>query len=295
MKTCYWKLVENSDNALAHKEAAEFIKAGECVAFPTETVYGVCCIYDSKLAHDKLLELIVKGCFPQIHADPNTEIKDFYAAYLTSYLEKDVPDFINLKSTIQFVKFVRLLASNTGQEFTYNSYSKAIGVDTKTIVSWTNVLEETGIIYFINPYFEHSFVKRMVRKPKMYFFDTGLVCYLCSIDSSQTLDKSMLKGRLFETFCMNEIRKSYFNSNKIGDLYYYRDLSQNEIDLLIINQGCLTPIEFKANSEVRKYDKTKTNLLNKSNYAKGPYIIVYSGDVVYSLDKNSLIVPIRCI
>lgn len=157
----------------------------------------------------------------------------FYSSYLTTYLEKDL------------------------KELVYDNYSKQVGVSTNTIKTWISVLVKTGIVYLVETYNEESIIKRVVKRPKMYFFDTGFAAYLCGIDSAQTLQKSFLKGRLFETFIFNEIRKSYMNDGQMQQLYYYRDSEQNKVDLILLKMEfflvlklrlciCLTQVILKA-------------------------------------------------
>ena len=122
----------------------------------------------------------------------------FYSSYLTTYLEKDLKELVSVNDEVKFINFMKILASNTGEELVYDNYSKQVGASTNTIKAWISVLVKTGIVYLVEPYNEESIVKRVVKRPKMYFFDTGFAAYLCGIDSAETLQKSFLKGRFFE-------------------------------------------------------------------------------------------------
>ena len=132
---------------------------------------------------------------------------------------------------------MELLASLTGEELIYDNLSKIIGVDLKTIKSWISVLLAQDIIYLLEPYNEFSITKRIVKRPKIYFNDTGLACFLAKVNDPNVLSSSFLSGRFMETFIINELRKSYINNGKNPNFYYYRDNNMNEIDLIIINAG----------------------------------------------------------
>ena len=148
----------------------------------------------------KAFELIVRGFFPILLTDNEMKTQTFYSSYITTYLEKDLKELITINDEIKFINFLKLLASNTGEELIYDNYSKQVGVSTNTIKSWISVLITTGIIYLVEPYNENSIVKRIVKRPKMYFFDTGLAAYLCGIDSAKTL--SLITNNIFKSFSL---------------------------------------------------------------------------------------------
>ena len=219
----------------------------------------------------------------------------FYSSYLTTYLEKDLKEMISVNKEIKFTNFMRILASNTGEELVYDNYSKQIEVSTNTIKSWISVLVKTGIIYLVEPYKEESIVKRVVKRPKMYFFDTGLAAYLCGIDSPLTLERSFLKGRFFETFIFNEIRKSYLNNGLMQELYYYRDSDQNEVDLILLKNGTLSCVEIKtgqafSSSKIKAFKK-----LENTKYIKGKNAIICTVDKISILSDGTYLLPISAI
>ena len=190
-------------------------------------------VKDYCIDETKAFKYIVRGFFSVLYDDLNMKAQLFYSSYLTTYLEKDLKELVSINDEVKFINFMKILASNTGEELVYDNYSKQVGASTNTIKAWISVLVKTGIVYLVEPYNEESIVKRVVKRPKMYFFDTGFAVYLCGIDSAQTLQKSFLKGRFFETFIFNEIRKSYMNDGQMQQLYYYRDSEQNEVDLIL--------------------------------------------------------------
>lgn len=243
----------------------------------------------------KAFEYIVRGFFPVLYDDIEMKNQLFYSSYLTTYLEKDLRELISINDEVRFINFMKILASNTGEELTYDNYSKQVGVVTNTIKAWISILVKTGIIYLVEPYNEESIVKRVVKRPKMYFFDTGLAAYLCGIDSYETLQKSFLKGRFFETFIFNEIRKSYRNDGLMQQFYYYRDSSQNEVDLILLKDGTLSCIEIKTGQTFNSsYTKSFKKLMN-TKYKIGKNAIICTTDKVSVISDGTLILPISSI
>lgn len=238
---------------------------------------------------------ITRGFFPALYDDKNLNTQQFYSSYLTTYLEKDLKEILNISDEFKFINFLKLLASNTGEELVYDNYSKQVGVVTNTIKTWINSLIKTGIIYLVQPYNENSITKRIVKRPKMYFFDTGLACYLCGIDSKETLEKSFLSGRFFETFIFNEIKKSYINSGLMQDLYYYRDTNQNEVDLILIKDGTLSCIEIKSGQNFNLSSIKAFKNLNNTQLIRGKDAIIATVDSISALNENTLILPISSI
>ena len=252
-------------------------------------------IKDFHIDEKKAFEYIHRGFFPLLYDDLEMNPSLFYSSYLTTYLEKDLKEMISVNKEIKFTNFMRILASNTGEELVYDNYSKQIEVSTNTIKSWISVLVKTGIIYLVEPYKEESIVKRVVKRPKMYFFDTGLAAYLCGIDSPLTLERSFLKRRFFETFIFNEIRKSYLNNSLMQELYYYRDSDQNEVDLILLRNGTLSCVEIKtgqafSSSKVKAFKK-----LENTKYIKGKNAIICTVDKISILSDGTYLLPISAI
>lgn len=238
---------------------------------------------------------IVRGFFPGLYDDTELNTQLFYSSYLATYMQKDLKELTNVNDESKFINFLRLLASNTGEELVYDNYAKQVGVAVNTIKSWTSTLTKTGIIYLVNPYNEESIVKRIVKRPKMYFFDTGLAAYLCGIDSAKTLQNSFLKGRFFETFIFNEIRKSYMNSGISQELYYYRDTDQNEVDLVLVKDGVLSCLEIKTGQSFNTSATKAFKKLDKTKLSKGKNAIICTTDKVSLLDDKTLLLPVSTI
>lgn len=245
----------------------------------------------------KLFDYIVRGFYPELYDNSSLDASSFYADYVSTYLERDVSDFINLKDRHKFINLMTILASLTGQELIYDNLAKEIGVDKKTIQSWISVLIAGNIIHLLEPYYEESITKRVVKRPKLYFSDTGLACYLARVNSPSTLINSYLKGGMVETFIINEIIKSYRNNHKdkSASFFYYRTFDKQEIDLLILNDGTLTPIECKSGEQYGKSDVKNFALIKGTKYALGKGAIICTTHVVYSLEENCFVLPITAI
>lgn len=243
----------------------------------------------------QLYQMIVKGFYPELYDNPDIDINSFYSSYVQTYLERDVSQLINIGNKLKFQSFMEILASLTGEEYVANTISNAIGVDTKTIQSWTSILEAGNIIKLIKPYNEISVVKRAIKRPKIYFTDTGLACYLARLNDPKTLMVSAFNGRFIETYIVNEIIKSYYNNGIDANFFFYRDADQNEIDLIVQEKGILTLVECKSgviydSSSIKSFGK-----LANSKYQIGPSCVICNTDKIYKIKDNVYALPITSI
>lgn len=239
-----------------------------------------------------LFDNIVKGFYPELYSNNLLKIQKFYADYVESYIERDVSEIIIVKDKLLFRRFMELIASLTGEELVYDNIAKIIGVDKKTIMSWVSALIAEDIIYMLEPYSEISISKRIVKRPKLYFTDTGLACYLAKLNSGEILQASTFSGRFVETYIINEIKKSYVNNGLQPNFYYYRDNNMNEIDLVIIQDGKLNRVECKTginfnNSAVKGFKQ-----LDGTKYQIGSKVIICNTDTVYPLDDDVYVFPL---
>lgn len=244
-----------------------------------------------------LYDHIVRGFYPELYDNPELETAPFYADYLATYLEKDVSDFIELRHKQKFVDLMTVLASLTGQELIYENLSRHVGIDQKTVQSWISVLLAGNIIHLLQPYHEESVTKRVVRRPKVYFSDTGLACYLARVGSRETLIHSYLKGPMVETYIVNEIIKSYKNNRKDAEasFYYFRTFDQNEIDLVILSEGRLTLVECKAGETFQARDVKAFRLLQGTRYEIDKGAIVCTTRSIYPIGENAYALPVTAI
>ena len=251
---------------------------------------------ENRVTVDELYPMIVKGFFPKLYDNLELDSDTFYSDYVKTYIERDVSKLINLNDKLKFQQFMEVLASLTGEEFVASNLSKAIGVTLATIQSWTSVLAAGNIIYFLEPYNENSTLKRVVKRPKLYFCDTGLASYLARLNNADVLRNSIFAGRFVETYVVNEIIKSYKNNNKKTNFYYYRDVDQREIDLVILEGGVLHFVECKSGISYSKSDIKAFDILKKNTkYKVGASAIVCATNDIYSIDKDVYCLPLGSI
>lgn len=247
---------------------------------------------DNPLSPKELFENIVMGSYPELYSNPLLKPERFYSDYAETYLERDVSEIIHLKDKASFQRFLELLASLTGEELIYSNIANIIGVDVKTIQSWISVLQAGDIIYLLEPYYEDSISKRIVKRPKIYFTDTGLACYLAKLNQPEILMRSAFSGRFVETYIINEIRKSYLNNGLYPNFYYYRDSNQNEIDLVILDKGKLHRVECKSGMKFTMKAVKGFRQLDSTKYVIGAKAILCNADGVYPLEDGVYVLPI---
>ena len=192
--------------------------------------------------------LLLNGCYPPVY-DQHIPPADWYPNYIRTYIERDVRLIKNITDLYVFERFMRLLAGRTGQELNLTALSSEVGVDTKTIQSWLGVLESSFIIYLLKPHYQ-NFNKTITKRAKIYFYDTGLVCSLLGINNTTILATHPLGGSLFECMVITEMVKQRTNAGLPINLYYWRDKTGHEIDLLVDNGETLLPIEIKSGKTI---------------------------------------------
>lgn len=193
-------------------------------------------------------QLILKGFYPPVY-DRDILTEDWYPNYLRTYIERDVRQIKNVTDLIVFERFIRLLAGRTGQEMNYTSLAVEAGVDTKTIQSWVGILENSFIIYLLRPH-HNNFNKTITKRPKIYFHDSGLVCSLLGIVQEEQLRLHPIRGSLFETFIVSELVKKRTNAGKPINLFYWRERTGYEIDVIIDHGNTLVPLEIKSGKTI---------------------------------------------
>jgi predicted AAA+ superfamily ATPase len=220
-------------------------------------------------------ELLFKGLYPPIY-DQAIETTLWYNNYIRTYIERDVRQLKNISDLNAFERFVRLCAGRTGQLLNIASLAIEVGVNNKTIASWIGILESSFIIYRLQPH-HRNFNKRLVKMPKLYFYDTGLVCALLGIQNGEQLEFNPYKGALFENFVITEIIKTRFNKAKPHHLYFWRDNTGHEIDVILENANKLYPIEIKSGRTITSAFFRGLNFWNKiSGESSGA--VVYGGN-----------------
>lgn len=230
-----------------------------------------------KVDLDNLNQILYNGLYPSICAKKNIA-KFFYPSYVRTYLEKDVRDLLQMKDQIRFTKFLKLCAARIGSLFNASELGAEVGVSSKTISHWLSVLQASYLITLLPPYYE-NIPKRLVKSPKLYFNDPGLACYLLDIESPQQLDRDKMRGAIFENMIVMEAIKHRYNMGLEGGLFFYRDSNQNEVDLLIKQEGELTAIEVKSSMTYSSsFEKALTQIEGWIKTPISKKAIVYSGD-----------------
>jgi predicted AAA+ superfamily ATPase len=207
-------------------------------------------------------QYIWQGGFPKLKQDKNIPRDIFYRSYVQTYIQRDVQDMLNITDKLAFDKFLTVIAARTGQLLNYSDIARDVDINHKTAKSWLSVLETSGLIYLLYPYYRNV-NKRLVKTPKVYFLDTGLCSYLTRWPSPESLEAGAMSGAILETYLFSEILKSYWHNGKAPHLYYYRDLDQKEIDLIIETGDTLYPVEFKKTANPSQPAVKHFNLLAK--------------------------------
>ena len=241
-----------------------------------------------KVDLDNLNQILYNGLYPSICAKKNIA-KFFYPSYVRTYLEKDVRDLLQMKDQIRFTKFLKLCAARIGSLFNASELGAEVGVSSKTISHWLSVLQASYLITLLPPYYE-NIPKRLVKSPKLYFNDPGLACYLLDIESPQQLDRDKMRGAIFENMIVMEAIKHRYNMGLEDGVFFYRDSNQNEVDLLIKQEGELTAIEVKSSMTYSSsFEKTLTQIEGWIKTPISKKAIVYSGDFENSSGDINLI------
>lgn len=209
---------------------------------------------ESVLSKKSLLETyrtIWKGSFPEITLKNDDVWALFYSSFVKTYIERDVRQLLNIGNELSFYNFLKVVAARTGQELNLTDIANSLDISLNTVKSWLSVLQASGVIYLLQPYYENV-TKRIVKRPKLYFLDTGLCAYLTDWNTPEALSSGAMNGAIFETFVFVEILKSYKHNGLQPSFYYYRDSNKVEIDLLIVQNGVFYPVEIKRTASPDK-------------------------------------------
>jgi predicted AAA+ superfamily ATPase len=217
----------------------------------------------------------------------------FFAAYVKTYIERDVRDLAQVGDELKFLRFMTVAASYTGQLLNVASLARDVGISQPTAERWLSILLTSNLVFLLRPY-HNNITKRTVKTPKLYFLDTGLVAYLTRWNTAEVLKTGAMAGAFFETFVIGEVIKSYSNNGILDlPLYFYRDRDGNGIDLLIEDSGVLYPIEIKKHADPVKSDIAKFSILDKIRGIKrgqGGVVCLY--DSLVTLQGNDKAIPI---
>lgn len=240
---------------------------------------------------EEIYERIWNGSMPGLASGRFSDRDVFYNSYLQTYIERDVSEIIERVDKIMFADFVRAAACRSGQMLNIHDIAMDVGVSDDTAKRWLAVLERSGVIFYLRPY-SNNLLKRTVKTPKMYFFDTGLVAYLTRYSSPEILANGAINGAILENYVVSEIRKTYFNNAKECLMLYYRDKDSNEIDMVMESDGELHPIEIKRSVNPPSELISAFSVLDKGSVPRGKGAIICMRPELSAVNSDNLIVPV---
>lgn len=242
----------------------------------------------------EVFQRIHQGGMPALVTGTYSNASIFYSSYIDTYMERDVRRLSNDIDSLKFLRFLRSVAARTSQQVNYKGIADDAEIGQTTAKNWLHVLEALGIIFLLEPY-SNNVLKRTVSTPKLYFYDSGIVCYLTRWSSPETAMEGAMSGALLENYTVAEIIKTYQNAGQEPFLYYYRDKDAREIDLILERDGKLFPIEIKKMASPPKKLTKVFDLIDKSPLQRGTGAILCMADQLGAFDQNNLIVPISLI
>jgi uncharacterized protein len=233
---------------------------------------------------------IWRGSYPKVVLDRNIQRDLFYNSYVQTYIQRDVREAINISDSNAFGRFLRAVAARTGQLLNYSDLARDVDIDHKTAKAWLAALETSGLVYLLPPY--HSNVtKRLVKTPKLYFLDTGLCSYLTRWPSPEALEAGAMSGAIFETYLLAEILKSYWHNGESAYFYYYRDVDQKEIDLVLEEGDTLYPVEFKKTASPSQSASKQFPVLAKLKRKVGHGAVICLRETDVPLSREVTAIP----
>ncbi len=238
-----------------------------------------------------MYERIWRGCMPGLISGQIAEREIFYSSYISTYIERDVRELSGAIDALKFNRFITSAAARCSQLVNYTAMAEDADIDVQTAKAWLNILETLGLVFLLHPY-SNNVLKRTIRTPKLYFYDTGLVCYLTRWASTEVAEKGAMSGALLENFAISEILKSYQNAGHSPYLYFYRDRDAKEIDALLEENGKLYPIEIKKTAGPDRRITKTFDIVSKTPLERGTGAVLCLAQEFSAFDRDNLIVPI---
>ncbi|MGI6594647.1 MAG: ATP-binding protein [Christensenellales bacterium] len=234
---------------------------------------------------------IWNGSMPGLISGLYADRDIYYSSYLATYIARDVKDISSAVDALKFNRFITAVAARTSQLLNFQAIANDAEITVQTAKEWMNILETLGIIFLLHPY-SNNVLKRTIKTPKVYFYDTGLVCYLTKWSSPEVALNGAMSGALFENYAVSEIVKGYQNIGKVPNLYFYRDRDGKEVDIILEKDGKLHPIEIKksVNPDIRITRTFQT--LNKYPLEIGTGAVICMANSVSAFNKDNLIIPV---
>lgn len=249
-----------------------------------------------KVSTLELFEKIINGSYPELNSNSSLNREVFYQSYIKTYIERDVRDLIKVKDETKFIKFLSSVAARTGYEYNASLIANDIEIDSKTVDEWMSILVNTHLVFLLNSYSNNT-VQRVIKRPKIIFMDTGLACFLAGFLTPETLEKSSYSGQIFENYIISEIIKSYTNNGYDAHrhLYYYRDKEKREIDLLIVYNNVIYPVEIKKSANPGREAFKNFEVVKKFNLQVGTGVVLCMINEILALEEDRYFVPIEYI
>lgn len=240
---------------------------------------------------NEIYRRIWNGSMPGYISGKYTDRDLFYSSYVQTYIERDVKETADIENTLLFGDFIRSAACRAGQILNVSDIAQDVGVSNDTAKRWLKILEKSNVVFFLRPY-SNNLLKRTVKTPKMYFYDTGLVAYLTRYSTPEILANGAINGAILENYVVSEIMKTYYNNAKECLMWYYRDTNSNEIDLVIESDGMLHPIEIKRTANPGTELIRPFKLLDKASVPRGKGAIICMKETLSAVDSDNFIVPV---
>ncbi len=239
----------------------------------------------------EMFERIWRGSMPGLASGQFSDRNIFYSSYISTYVERDVRELSGSIDALKFNRFVTATAARCSQLLNYKAIADDADVDLVTAKNWINILEALGIVFLLHPY-SNNVLKRTIKTPKLYFYDTGLVCYLTRWSSPEVAESGAMNGAILENFAVSEMVKGYQNAGLEPYLYFYRDRDAKEIDVILEGDGKLCPIEIKKTAAPDKRLTRVFSVIDKSPLQLGTGAVLCMSDKLSAFDRDNLIVPV---
>lgn len=238
-----------------------------------------------------IFERIFNGSMPSIVSGRTSNRQIFYSSYLSTYIERDVRELSDSIDSLKFLRFMTAVAARCSGMLNISDIAQDADISQAQVKAWLQILETLGIIFYLHPY-SNNLLKRLVKTPKLYFYDTGLVSYLTKWSSAEVLESGAMNGAILENFAVSEVAKSYLNCGIEPYMYYYRDKDTKEIDIVLEHDGILNPIEIKKTSNPGTELVRVFGVLDKASAKRGYGAILCMKSELGAIDRNNFIVPI---
>ena len=238
----------------------------------------------------EIYERIWKGSLPALLSGKYSDNNIYYSSYVQTYINRDVSDIAKVDKLL-FSDFIKSAACRTAQMLNIHDIARDVGISDDTAKRWLKILEQSNIIYLLRPY-SNNLLKRTIKTPKLYFFDTGLVAYLTSHNTPDLLANGAINGSILENYIVSEIRKTYFNNGQNCPMWYYRDKNNKEIDIIIETDGELHPLEIKRSANPASELINTFSVLNRSSISKGKGAVICMKEELSAFNSDNFIIPV---